>query len=507
MPNAIDPNSKPIGLPTILVAGCSKVVSAVKALAAPTLLALGVVLAYQRQLTALLAYAVTLAPQLNRVFANPMIIGHSLIAIAGIICVKKLYDSSVELAAKKEFQTEKEKTSRLMLEAADAQDKLQTVEGKVSRLELELAELKTSKEKDGDRVVTISSYSATGANSVKKISLQGTNLEIVTKLSKKEKNSLYETYSIPAQVITALNSCSVEVCKILKHHTDETDDGDAIQTLVLPYCSESDLLSLLETPSLLPLGKRIIFGGGLVAAVYSMHSKGLIHGDLKSSNVLLDSFEGEYGARLIDFDLTHFHADQPDLNELPGYQQKRVDFGSQPSWAPEVYMAEDLREIDRRKTDVWALGVILYELFVKQSNGDFLDQTYETIKESREELQKKGEAINPTSLRKLFLEKVENFNDWIKWDEAGMIDERLEQLKELLKKMLEVTPENRCDMKHVFDEFDRIMQESNIAENDPSIVEVVDESEEVEEPEEAEESNGSIESQSASENSDDSDSD
>ena len=94
--------------------------------------------------------------------------------------------------------------------------------------------------------------------------------------------------------------------------------------------------------------------------VQHAHQKGIIHRDLKPSNVLITSQNGKALPKIIDFGVAK--ATEQRLTEETMDTELGVLIGTPEYMSPEQ-ACPDTRDIDTR-TDVYALGVLLYELLV-----------------------------------------------------------------------------------------------------------------------------------------------
>jgi serine/threonine protein kinase/Tfp pilus assembly protein PilF len=93
------------------------------------------------------------------------------------------------------------------------------------------------------------------------------------------------------------------------------------------------------------------------AAVQHAHQKGVIHRDLKPSNILVSEQDGRRLARVIDFGIAKATS-SPD-REQTEFTERGVLLGTPGYMSPE--QAAGSADIDTR-TDVYSLGVLLYEL-------------------------------------------------------------------------------------------------------------------------------------------------
>ncbi len=107
----------------------------------------------------------------------------------------------------------------------------------------------------------------------------------------------------------------------------------------------------------LALPARLELFSEICSAVQHAHTKGIIHRDLKPSNLLVAFEDGQARVKVIDFGIAK--ATAGNLTEKTLYTEHRALVGTPEYMSPE--QAEGSLDIDTR-TDVYALGVLLYEL-------------------------------------------------------------------------------------------------------------------------------------------------
>ncbi|HHH30059.1 MAG TPA: serine/threonine protein kinase, partial [Polyangiaceae bacterium] len=126
--------------------------------------------------------------------------------------------------------------------------------------------------------------------------------------------------------------------------------------MVMELVEGSELTSVIR-PGGIPARHAVLMAARIAEAADAAHRAGMVHRDLKPENVILDRGGGEFGLRLIDFGLAivlDTHGPETRLT-----LQGRI-VGTPEYMSPEQVLGSDT---DGR-TDIYALGVMLYELLV-----------------------------------------------------------------------------------------------------------------------------------------------
>ena len=117
--------------------------------------------------------------------------------------------------------------------------------------------------------------------------------------------------------------------------------------LSMEYVDGEDLASLLRRIGRLPEDKAVEIARQLCAGLQEAHDEGVLHRDLKPANVMLD---GRGRAKITDFGLA---------SATEGIAGAEARAGTPQYMAPEQLAGGTLT----KQTDIYALGLVLYELF------------------------------------------------------------------------------------------------------------------------------------------------
>jgi len=166
-------------------------------------------------------------------------------------------------------------------------------------------------------------------------------IKYVSKASFKQIADLQRVY----QEIQALRSLHhPHVIKIL----DVGEDADNV-VFIMEFAPGGELRHYVERRVFLPEEECRVFFKQMVRAIHYVHSKKIIHRDLKLENILLDA---QNRCKIVDFGLSDYVSTE---------EKVVTDAGTEAYLAPEVWNGTS-SDSDPFKLDVWALGVILYAL-------------------------------------------------------------------------------------------------------------------------------------------------
>src|SRR5271166_5846052 len=160
-----------------------------------------------------------------------------------------------------------------------------------------------------------------------------------------------------AKTISSLNHPNI--C-----HLYDVGEQDGVSYLVMEYLEGQTLADrLLSGP--IPLDQVLQYGADICEALEEAHRRGVVHRDLKPGNIMLtQTGVKKTGVKLMDFGLAKSEAPlssgltQTLSTPQPPLTGEGIVMGTIPYMSPEQLEG---KEVDRR-SDIFALGAVLYEM-------------------------------------------------------------------------------------------------------------------------------------------------
>jgi len=132
---------------------------------------------------------------------------------------------------------------------------------------------------------------------------------------------------------------------------DTAEDGSPF--LVMEYLTGNDLRDELSRRTHLPIGEAVDHVVAACKGMAAAHAAGIVHRDLKPANLFLAEVDGERVLKVLDFGISKLTEDEVSVTHT------QAMLGTPHYMSPEH--VRSTKNVDSR-TDIWSLGVILYEL-------------------------------------------------------------------------------------------------------------------------------------------------
>ncbi len=182
------------------------------------------------------------------------------------------------------------------------------------------------------------------------------------------------------------------IAKVLDAGTTQTGRPYFVMELVrgikiTDYCDQNNL----------PTAERLDLFIKVCQAIQHAHQKGIIHRDIKPSNILVTLHDGVPVPKVIDFGIAK--ATEGRLTDATVYTQLHQFIGTPAYMSPEQAEMSGL-DIDTR-SDIYSLGVLLYELLVGRTPFDATELMSQGIDAMRKTIREKDPVRPSTKLATL----------------------------------------------------------------------------------------------------------
>jgi serine/threonine-protein kinase len=164
---------------------------------------------------------------------------------------------------------------------------------------------------------------------------------------------LIERFNREAAACSRLNHPNT----ITVHDFGQTDDGTLY--IVMEFVEGKNLADLVETTGAMPWQRAVHIGLQVAQSLADAHEQGIVHRDLKPDNVMLIERAAQSDVvKILDFGIAKMAEATEDGDKRKALTKTGMIFGTPQYMSPEQIRGAG---VDHR-TDIYALGVILYQL-------------------------------------------------------------------------------------------------------------------------------------------------
>ena len=156
------------------------------------------------------------------------------------------------------------------------------------------------------------------------------------------------------------------VVKLKSEHVARVLDVGTMEAgapyIVMEYLEGEDLSQTVERRGPLPVAEAVDYLLQACEALAEAHGMGIVHRDLKPGNLFLTRrVDGKSLVKVLDFGISKLEGGREDL----ALTQPAEVVGSPKYMSPEQLRASRLADA---RSDIWSLGVILYELITDRKS-------------------------------------------------------------------------------------------------------------------------------------------
>jgi serine/threonine protein kinase len=141
----------------------------------------------------------------------------------------------------------------------------------------------------------------------------------------------------------------------------DADQADGIHFIVMEYINGGSLDRIIDARTVTSMAKRVGYIIPVCHALNYAHRKGLFHRDIKPANIMLHHDGNEEIVKVVDFGIARL----VDITQGTSFTMSETNLmiGAPAYMAPELFTGTGKAD---ERSDIWALGVTLYELIAYQ---------------------------------------------------------------------------------------------------------------------------------------------
>ncbi len=173
---------------------------------------------------------------------------------------------------------------------------------------------------------------------------------------------LHPQFAMSGDIVARFHQEALAATAIGHEHIVEVNDmgrtPEGAIFMVLEFLSGTDFAGLLEKEPRLPIGRVVHIVVQVCDGLAAAHAKGIVHRDLKPENIFLLKRGGDPDfVKVLDFGISKFQSSDTGGGAGRAATKTGSIMGTAYYMSPE--QAQGKKSVDHR-TDIWALGVILY---------------------------------------------------------------------------------------------------------------------------------------------------
>jgi serine/threonine-protein kinase len=139
--------------------------------------------------------------------------------------------------------------------------------------------------------------------------------------------------------------------------------ASGVPYMIMEHLEGTDLGHVLVTSGPLVIERAVDYVLQACEALAEAHVAGIVHRDLKPDNLFLATVSGKSTVKVLDFGISKMSSKRSDTGRLSELTEANDQFGTPVYMSPEQLRSAS--DVDTR-ADVWAVGVILFELLSGQ---------------------------------------------------------------------------------------------------------------------------------------------